>query len=122
MSMRILALDIGLHRTGVAFYDSTMGIPLPLDTIIADSVEEMIAHVRMIVDERGIDRIIVGLPLLLSGAEGSQSVYVRECVEKLRAVAADIVLVDERFTTDGNSPTDNDAKAACTLLEIHLKL
>lgn len=117
--MRTLGLDIGLRRTGVAFADADIGIPFPLDTIIAQTKEEMIEQVEMIARERKVDRIIVGLPLLPSGDEGSQSAYVRSCAEDLSALGFAIDFIDERYTTSDSKDYDGDARAACLLLQTY---
>lgn len=118
--MRLLALDIGGKRTGIAFVDTANNIPLPLDTVVADDAQAMIDRVKMIVDERGVERIIVGLPLLPSGGEGAQVVYVRRCAESLKALGYQIDFIDERHTTSDSKDYDGDARAACELLRTYL--
>ncbi|MDD4627916.1 MAG: Holliday junction resolvase RuvX [Candidatus Peribacteraceae bacterium] len=111
----ILALDIGKRRTGVAFYDSATAVPLPLDTIAHHSTEELLMHVAVLCKERKIDRIIVGLPLLLSGMEGEQSSFVRSVSEGLEALAP-VTFLDERYSTPRDRDSDPDAAAACGIL------
>lgn len=113
---RTLALDIGTKRTGVAFLDEVTGIPLPLDTIAHTSVEELVAAVHRILGERKIDRLIVGLPLLPSGAEGSQARFVRSVASKLSSLSLPVEFKDERYTTPRSKASDPDAAAACNLL------
>lgn len=119
--MRILALDVGLRRTGVAFVDESNGIALPLDTIIADSKEDMIERVMLIIKERKVDLLVVGLPLLPSGDEGSQSEYVREVASEFMEAGVEVRFLDERYTTSDSSDYDGDAKAACGLLMTYLE-
>ncbi|HVW67129.1 MAG TPA: Holliday junction resolvase RuvX [Candidatus Peribacteraceae bacterium] len=120
--MRTLGLDIGERRTGVAFNDSAINIPFPLDTITADSKEEMIAQVELIARERKVDRIVVGLPLLPSGDEGSQAHYVRSCAANLEQLGFPIDFLDERYTTVDSKEYDGDARAACQLLQTYHRL
>lgn len=125
--MKLLALDIGLRRTGVAFFESDVGIPLPLQTIDAADAATMITSVRRIVLERSIDRLVVGLPLLLSGVHGEQAQYVEALLPSLRELCQDVVLIDERYTTPPSMTVDRkqldlDGAAACNLLRIHLNI
>ena len=123
--MRYLALDVGTRRTGVAYLDSNIGIPLPLDTILHTSEKQVIDAVMTIIRERKIDRVIVGLPLLPSGVEGSQAAESRKIGMALQTAGITVDYRDERYTTPAPSqhknalPTqkiDGDAAAACALL------
>ncbi|TSC79659.1 MAG: putative holliday junction resolvase [Candidatus Peregrinibacteria bacterium Gr01-1014_25] len=117
--MRLLSLDVGGKRTGVAYYDDATDIVLPLDTITHPSDEMLIEHVRALCSERNIDRVIVGLPLLPSGKEGAQSRATRAVADRLQATGIDVLLLDERYTTEA---LDNpDAAAACTLLRTYIE-
>ncbi|UPA22063.1 Holliday junction resolvase RuvX [Candidatus Peribacteria bacterium] len=119
--MHLLALDIGKKRTGVAFVDTDNDIPLPLDTIIENTVDGMIERVAGIIDERGVDEVVIGLPLLPSGKEGEQVLYVRMCAEKLEERGVAVVFMDERYTTSKMTSFDGDARAACELLQTYLE-
>jgi putative transcription antitermination factor YqgF len=119
--MHLLALDIGTRRTGIAFVDTDVGVPLPLDTLVFDSQEEMVHAVTEIARERSVNQIVIGLPLLPSGEEGSQVDYVRSCAEDFIAEGFEIVFLDERYTTSPSGDYDGDARAACELLALHLK-
>lgn len=121
--MKVLALDIGTRRTGVAYLDSEVGIPLPLDTLIHTTDDMLNDAVLKIVRERKIDRVIVGLPLLPSGEEGAQAAVSRRVGERIAQSGVAMEYRDERYTTpnstaDGPPPSsfDGDAAAACKLL------
>lgn len=123
--MRFLALDIGTRRTGVAFFDDATGIPLPLDTLRHATAEELVARLRLLMDERKIEKLLIGLPLLPSGDEGSQARLVRE-VASMIGGDIPVVFVDERYSTPSSKETkhgvhashfDGDAAAACALFE-----
>ena len=118
--MRILGLDVGRKRTGAAFVDTTMGVPLALDTFIHEDESDLVSQVLQACDERDIDLVVLGLPLLPSGKEGTQSSYVRLIGDRLEQATLQIEFLDERYTTDKKSETDGDAKAACQLLQIFL--
>lgn len=123
--MRYLALDVGNRRTGIAYLDDTVGIPLPLDTILHTSEDQLIDAVMAIVSARQIDRIIVGLPRLPSGDEGLQAAESRKIGSRLEKKGLAVEFVDERYTTPRFSShknalptqkTDGDAAAACAIL------
>lgn len=119
--MRVLALDIGKKRTGVAFVDTENDIPLPLDTIVESSTRRMVQRVVGLAEERMADLVVIGLPLLLSGSEGSQSSYVRGCADLLEKKGLTITFLDERYTTSKHTSFDGDARAACELLQMFLE-
>ena len=128
--MRFLALDIGTRRTGVAFLDDTVEIPLPLESITHASPEELVTSLMTVIAVRHIDWVIIGLPLLPSGAEGKQAHVSRNIAEALAARGVGVELMDERHTTPRFSShkhalpvsdVDGDAAAACALLNMRRK-
>ncbi|MFH1444200.1 MAG: Holliday junction resolvase RuvX [Candidatus Peregrinibacteria bacterium] len=112
---RILAIDIGTKRTGVAYLDEETDIPLPLTTLKHTSTEELLEMLSALIKERRIDRLIVGLPLLPSGDEGAQVHYVREITEQMQERGWSVELRDERYTTPRTHTGDPDAIAALNL-------
>ncbi len=127
--MRTLALDIGTRRTGIAFLDTTIGIPLPLDTVHHMSEEELVSAVMEIIRHRKVETVIVGLPRLPSGEEGEQARESRKVGTLLASAGAAVEYRDERHTSPRSSqhkhaiPTrkiDGDATAACALLSLKL--
>ena len=125
--MKYLALDVGRKRTGVAYLDDAVGIPLPLDTIRHDSEEEFLSHVLQLVSQRTIDTVVIGLPRLPSGEEGSQAIFVREWGDLLLDHGVDVRFVDERYTSlhretkatsrqEMKGVIDKDSLAACEIL------
>lgn len=118
--MRVLALDIGRRRTGVAYYDDATHIPLPLDTLVHDGEESSVQMIAHLCESRSIDTLVVGLPLLPSGREGAQSAYVRGVVTRLPPrLAAGVQFVDERHTTESRG--GSDAQAALCILTTYLE-
>ncbi len=114
-------MDVGTRRTGLAFFDAATAIVLPLDTLTHQSPEELAQQVLAITQARAIDLIVLGLPLLPSGAEGSQVAFVRSCAGLLTEGGAQVAFQDERYTTQRQSDTDGDARAACELLRTFLE-
>jgi putative holliday junction resolvase len=119
--MRILALDIGTRRTGCAFYDSQTGVPLPLETIQHDSDQALAERVTTIVGDRKCDKLIIGLPLLLSGKEGAQVERVKAAADGLKALHLPMEFLDERYTTPQHGAADADALAALKILQGYLE-
>ena len=114
--MHLLALDIGTRRTGVAFADTDIGIPLSLDTITHSSFSELEDRVLSLLEEKKIDRIIIGLPLLPSGDEGAQVRIVRSFADRLEKTGIPLSFLDERYTTPKNGSSDSETAAACSML------
>lgn len=99
-AMRILALDHGTKRIGVAVSDETKTIAQPLEYIPAEPFADFLARLKQILAEKEIDLILLGLPRNLDGSYGpaAQKVEVFAAVLK-SAVTIPIKLWDERLTT-----------------------
>lgn len=113
--MRILALDIGMKKTGCAYLDTAVGIPLPMPLITHDSSRELTREVLRIKTERNADRLAIGLPLLPAGTEGEQAAFVRSVGNALAKKGCRIIYVDERYTNE--DVRDDDTGAALNILE-----
>jgi len=123
--VKIVALDFGSARTGVAVSDATGTIARPLEVVERASSPDGLARVRAIVHEQEAERVVVGLPLTLRGEQGSQALATEEFVRALRDVLeVPVESYDERFTTTlaagapGTAP--EDARAAAHLLDSYL--
>jgi putative Holliday junction resolvase len=119
MIPRLLALDVGTRRTGTAFFDPKTDIIVPLDTIVHENEETLALRIAALVHERSIEAVVLGLPLLLSGDEGSQARIVRELGSMLIKNNMHVAYVDERYTTQKGGENDGDARAACAILTIY---
>ena len=123
--MRVLALDYGAARTGVAVSDATGIIARPLCVVESAGTPAGLARLREIVREQAAEHIVVGLPLTLRGKHGKQADETREFVRVLReALGIPVETYDERYTTAlasrdaGEAP--EDARAAAHLLASYL--
>lgn len=95
---RILGVDYGSVRIGLALSDPLRIIAQGLKTI--RNTTHAGKEIAAIVEEHNVSCIVVGKPLNLSGTDSAKSAEVDEFVKKLRQeTAADIVMVDERFTS-----------------------
>jgi len=100
MAMRVLAIDYGERRTGLAISDELGIIAQGLDTIIVRKEDEILQRVAEVARIRGAERIVIGLPLNMSGAESEKSMKVRAFGEALsRLTSMPVVFWDERMTT-----------------------
>jgi putative Holliday junction resolvase len=120
--VRVLALDYGAARTGVAVSDATGTLARPVCVVRKAATEAGLAEVSRLVTEHEAERVVVGLPLTLRGEHGKQAVETERFVSALRtAVGVPVETADERFTTalaqrfGGRAP--EDAAAAAHLLQ-----
>lgn len=98
--MRILALDHGTRRVGVAVSDELKMIATPLEYIAPEPFADFLARLKQILVEKEIELILVGLPRNMDGSYGPAAQKVQEFVAALRAeVALPIKTLDERLTT-----------------------
>ncbi|HMK11769.1 MAG TPA: Holliday junction resolvase RuvX [Acidimicrobiales bacterium] len=110
--MRVLALDLGSKRIGVAISDPTESIASP-DRVIDRTGSRARDHraIAAVVDEWGAELVVVGLPLSLSGADGPAARATREEAAELEAaLTVPVVVHDERLTTVTASRTLREAK------------
>jgi putative Holliday junction resolvase len=98
--MRNMGLDIGDKRIGVALSDPEDILATPLTAILRDDDQTAIDKIIELVGTNEVNRIIIGLPYSLSGAQSSQTINTMQFVEKIKdALSIEIVLEDERFST-----------------------
>jgi putative Holliday junction resolvase len=121
--MKVLALDYGSARTGVAVSDPSGTVARPLCVVDRAASEAGLARLRELVRDEEADRVVVGLPLTLRGARGEQAAETERFVEGLRAaVEVPVETFDERFTTTLAGPgSGEDARAAAHLLSSYLE-
>ena len=97
---RILALDVGEKRIGVAVSDETATLARPLTTITRASRREDYGRIAQLAAEQRAERVVAGYPRSLSGAEGPQAQRVRRYVEALaQGLSVPVEMWDERYTT-----------------------
>ena len=125
--MKVLALDYGSARTGVAVSDPTGTVARPVGVVERAATETGLARLAELVRAEAPERIVVGLPLTLRGERGDQALETERFVEALRgAVDVPVEEFDERFTTTlaGQAPaatrSSEDARAAAHLLTTYL--
>ena len=124
--MKVLALDYGAARTGVAISDATGTIAAPVGIVERAATDGGLAQLQAIVREQAVERVVVGMPLTLRGEVGEQARETQAFVEALRAsLDVPVETYDERFTTAlaarGGGNSDEDARAAAHLLQDYLR-
>ena len=98
--MRILALDHGTKRIGVAVSDELKMIATPLEYILAEPFAGFLARLKEILREKEVEMILIGMPRNMDGSYGPAALKVQEFVAVLKsAVAIPIKTLDERLTT-----------------------
>lgn len=120
--MRVLALDYGSARCGCAISDPTGTLATPLEPVRSPSSRRGLATLRRLADELGAERVIIGLPLSLSGTDSDQTREARLFSSRLAAeLSVPVELYDERLTTRLAARTggraSEDSRAAAHLLE-----
>jgi putative holliday junction resolvase len=123
--VKVLALDYGSARTGVAVSDATGTLARPFGVVARAASEAGLARVAEIVSEEGAELVVVGLPLTLRGERGRQAHETERFVNQLRAaLEVPVETFDERFTTalagQGGGRSEEDARAAAHLLAGYL--
>ena len=124
--MRVLALDYGTARIGCAISDPTGTLATPIAAIEPPEVAEVVR----VAGEREAEKIVVGLPVSLSGSDSGQTELTRSFATDLgEAVEVPVETWDERFTTrmaaqtrrETGAGSADDSIAAAHLLESYLQ-
>jgi len=124
--MKVLALDHGAARTGVAVCDETGTIVRPLGVVERVDTQAGFAALLDLLAEHAPARVVVGLPVSLDGREHAQAGRARAFAARLAgACGVPVELYDERFTSKvadrRGGKAARDARAAATLLEDYLR-
>ena len=125
--MRVLALDYGAARCGVAVSDPTGTLATPLEPVLRPGTKQGLRRLAEVVGETGAERIVVGLPVSLRGGDSAQTREVRQFADRLTAaVPVPVELYDERFTTSlaeqAGGSASLDSRAAAILLDEWLRV
>jgi len=124
--VKVLALDFGRARTGVAVSDASGTIARPVGVVEHAMSDDGLARLAGLIAEHNVARVVVGLPLTLAGGRGEQVEETERFVAALEGVTSvPIVTFDERFTTtlaerDASEAAPEDARAAAHLLSTYL--
>jgi len=98
--MRVLGVDVGERRLGVALSDPAGVVAHPLVTLRRQSWRRDLKILRELVERHKVERVVVGLPLRMDGTVGTSAKSALQFAERLRrALEVSVELWDERFTT-----------------------
>jgi len=98
--VRVLALDIGEKRVGVAISDPAGRVATPLEVVDASEASKRGGKLHRIVEDYEVQLVVVGLPLSMNGTEGPQARRVRELADRLaRFLPVTMEFVDERLSS-----------------------
>ncbi|MFN4245970.1 MAG: Holliday junction resolvase RuvX [Brevinematia bacterium] len=123
--MRLLGLDVGTKRIGVAFCDTNVGIVFPRESIFANDKVVAIKKIIDIVIKDKIDKIVVGLPLNFNSTRSKIQGYIEDfCSNLKKEVNVEVETFDERFTTriaQDAGVKNIDSVSAKIILEDYIK-
>jgi putative Holliday junction resolvase len=120
--VKVLALDYGRARTGVAVSDPTGTIARPVGVVAGGNIARIVELIR----EHEVARVVDGMPLTLRGEVGEQARETQAFIDNLASASSiEVVPFDERFTTDlaeqmASAFAEEDARAAAHLLTSYL--
>ncbi len=98
--MRVLAIDHGTKRMGIAVSDELGILAHPLEFISADPFDKFLTRLKEILGEREIEQVLVGMPRNMDGSYGPQALKVQDFVAVLKkSILQPIKTWDERLTT-----------------------
>ena len=122
---RVMALDYGAVRCGVALSDPSGTLATPMPVVERAGTKKGLGRLADLIASSEAERVVVGLPLTMAGGEGPQAAETRDFAERLaRRVSVPVELYDERLTTvqagRSGGATDLDSRAAAHLLEAYL--
>ena len=122
---RVIALDYGVARCGVARSDPSGTLVTPLPVVERPATKKGLARVVDVIESNEAECVVVGLPLTLAGEEGAQALETRAFAERLaKRVPVPVEFYDERLTTAqaarSGGTADEDSRAAAHLLEAFL--
>jgi len=99
---RLIGLDLGSKRIGIAICDDKQSIATPFKTIQKDTFDKLIDELKLIIKNNNIDGIVVGHPINMDGSEGPSAQSVKDvCVNILKNINIPLCLWDERLSTVG---------------------
>ena len=118
--MKILGVDFGSKRIGLAWSDTTLGVVLPFG--VAKTIPELI----QLAEEEKVDKIAIGFPVGLNGTENKNTERVKKVAFEIqKATGLTVEFFDERFTSQAadaaGAGVSRDEKSAMIILEGYLE-
>ncbi len=117
---KILGLDLGERRVGVAISDGIGMFAHPLKTLQWKGVQHLAAELKMIIGEQNVDRVVIGIPFTMKGTSSKKTTEISGIADQLSTLLdVEIIRIDERMTTQmahqslhavGKKPSRNKEK------------
>ncbi|MEI6788683.1 MAG: Holliday junction resolvase RuvX [bacterium] len=97
---RILGIDYGTKRMGIAISDATAMLSTPVSVESVHSMDEAVAVACRIARERGVEKMVVGVPVNMNGTNGPMALEAMQFIERLRGASGlPVDTTDERLST-----------------------
>ena len=98
--MRVLGIDYGDKRIGLALSDQLKILASPLEVYIRKSLQQDLEYIKKLIQSNQVDTVVIGLPLNMDGTLGDRALKTQEFGEQLKSVIdIPIVYIDERWTS-----------------------
>jgi putative holliday junction resolvase len=131
---KLLAIDLGTKRVGLALSDSLKMIASPLTIVPFTTINDLVARIEQVIAENGVEKTIISLPIREDGTEGVGCVASKKLEARLHEKGIDAVLWDERYSSKiaeyylrecgvkhKNTKDKLDSLSACVLLDSYLQ-
>ena len=106
---RLIGIDPGGKRIGIALSDENKIVATPYTTIIKENYRDLVDQIKKIVKEYDIDGIVIGNPINMDGTEGPSSQSAKDLAKNLsKDITGNITLWDERLSSQGAFNLSND--------------
>ena len=106
---RLIGIDTGGKRIGIALSDENKIVATPYTTIIKENYRDLVDQIKKIVKEYDIDGIVIGNPINMDGTEGPSSQSAKDLAKNLsKDITENITLWDERLSSQGAFNLSND--------------
>ena len=106
---RLIGIDPGGRRIGIALSDENKIVATPYTTIIKENYRDLVDQIKKIVKEYDIDGIVIGNPINMDGTEGPSSQSAKDLAKNLsKDITENITLWDERLSSQGAFNLSND--------------
>ena len=106
---RLMGVDPGKKRIGIAISDQRKIVATPYTTLIKENYSELVLQIRKIIDENQIDGIVIGNPINMDGSEGPSSQSAKDLAKNLsKDITENITMWDERLSSMGAFNLSNE--------------
>ena len=106
---RLMGIDPGGKRVGIAISDENKIVATPYTTLIRENYADLLTKIKKIIDENQIDGIVIGNPINMDGSEGPSSQSAKDLAKNLsKDITENIILWDERLSSQGAFNLSNE--------------